>query len=99
MNDIDDICTGDITIRTNPPGAMIYIDGILATDAAGNPLATPIKLTMEEGMKRFLFTLAGYYDDWEHVYIYVGSDIQLDRNLMPEPIPGGGIEPYEAGFM
>jgi hypothetical protein len=81
--------TGDITIRTDPPGAEIYIDSILAVDTKGNCLVTPIKLTLEEGMHRFLFTLAGYYDDWDQIYIYCGSDIQLDRNLMPAPIPGG----------
>lgn len=93
--------TGEITIRTNPPGAMIYIDGILATDTAGNPLVTPIELTLPEGMHRFLFTLAGYYEDWEHVYIYCDSDIQLDRNLMPAPLPGGYIPDYgyKSGFM
>lgn len=81
--------TGDITIRTNPPGAQIYIDSILATDTQGNCLVTPIKLTLEEGMHRFLFTLAGYYDEWDQIYIYCDSDIQLDRNLMSAPIPGG----------
>ena len=74
--------TGDITIRTDPPGAEIYIDSILATDTEGNSLKTPIKLTLEEGMHRFLFTLAGYYDDWEQIYIYCGSDIELNRNLI-----------------
>lgn len=81
--------TGDITIRTNPQGATIYADGILATDNSGNPLKTPIKLTLQEGDHRFLLVLAGYYEDWEHVYIYSGSDIQLDRSLMLAPMPGG----------
>lgn len=89
--------TGDITIRTDPPGAEIYIDSILATDNEGNCLKTPIKLTLEEGLHRFLFTLAGYYDEWDQIYIYCGSDIQLDRCLMYAPIPGG-VAP-NAGFM
>jgi hypothetical protein len=88
---------GDITIRTDPPGAFVYVDSILATDTAGNPLKTPTKLTLENGMHRFLFVLAGYYEDWEHVYIYRGSDIQLDRSLMLAPIPGG-VAP-NIGFM
>lgn len=81
--------TGDINIRTDPEGAVVYVDGILAADTAGNPLKTPMKLTLAEGMHRFLFVLAGYYEDWEHVYIYCESDIQLDRSLMYAPIPGG----------
>lgn len=89
--------TGDITIRTDPQGAIVYIDGILATDASGNPLNTPIKATLPEGMHRFLFVLAGYYEDWENIYIYCGSDIQLDRSLMVSPIPGG-VSP-NVGFM
>ena len=87
--------TGDITIRTEPPGAEIYIDSILATDTAGNCLVTPIKLTLEEGMHRFLLTLAGYYNDWEQIYIYRGSDIELSRNLTPSPIPGGAAPNVE----
>jgi hypothetical protein len=87
--------TGDITIRTDPPGAEIYVDSILATDTEGNCLVTPIKLTLEEGMHRFLFTLAGYYDNWEQIYIYRGSDIELNRNLMFAPVPGGSTTNVE----
>jgi hypothetical protein len=87
--------TGDITIRTDPPGAEIYIDSILVTDNEGNCLVTPIKLTLEEGMHRFLLTLAGYYDNWEQIYIYRGSDIELNRNLMFSPIPGGSAPNVE----
>ena len=81
--------TGDITIRTNPSGAIIYVDSLLATDASGNPLVTPITLTLPEGMHRFQMVLSGYYDDWEQIYIYCGSDIQLERNLMQIPMPVG----------
>jgi len=81
--------TGNITIRTNPEGAMIYVDSMLATDAAGNPLATPTTLTVPEGMHRFQMVASGYYDDWAHVYVYCDSDIQLDRNLMQIPMPIG----------
>jgi hypothetical protein len=89
--------TGNITIRTDPPGAIIYVDSLLATDAAGNPLITPTTLTIPEGMHRFLLVLSGYYDDWEHVYIYCDSDIQLDRTLMAIPMPIGQMP--RSGFM
>lgn len=91
--------TGDITIRTDPPGAIIYVDGLLAMDAAGNPLVTPVTLTLEEGMHRFQMILSGYYEDWDHEYIYCDSDLLLERRLMPEPIPGGQMPSYGAGFM
>lgn len=81
--------TGDITIRTNPPGAIIYVGSLLATDSSGNPLVTPITLTLPEGMHRFQMVLSGYYDDWEQIYIYRESDIQLERNLMQIPMPIG----------
>ena len=87
--------TGDITIRTNPPGALIYVDSLLATDTSGNPLVTPTKLTIPEGMHRFQMILSGYYEDWEHVYIYCGSDIQLDRTLMIIPMPIGQMPQSE----
>ena len=89
--------TGKITVRTNPPGAMIYVDSLLATDAAGKPLVTPITITVPEGMHRFQTVLAGYYDDWSHEYIYCDSDIQLDRNLMQVPMPIGQMP--NSGFM
>lgn len=91
--------TGNITIRTNPPGAMIYVDSLLATDTAGNPLVTPVTLTIPEGMHRFQKVLSGYYDDWDHIYIYCGSDIQLDRNLMAIPMPIGQMPSSRIGFM
>ena len=89
--------TGNITIRTNPAGAMIYVDSLLATDAAGKPLVTPIMLTLSEGMHRIQLVVSGYYDDWTHEYIYCDSDIQLDRNLMQIPMPIGQMP--RIGFM
>jgi len=91
--------TGDITIRTEPPGAMIYVDSILVTDNTGNPIVTPTKLTLTEGMHRFQLILSGYHEDWEHEYIYCGSDILLERRLMIQPIPGGQMPASRAGFM
>ncbi len=89
--------TGKITIRTNPSGAMIYVDSLLATDATGNPLITPVTITVPEGMHRFQMILTGYYEDWAHEYIYCDSDIQLDRNLMQVPMPIGQMP--RVGFM
>lgn len=91
---------GDITIRTNPSGAMIYVDSVLVTDVAGNPVLTPTRLSLTEGMHRFQFVASGYYEDWAHEYIYLGSDIQLDRSLMPSHLPYGTQMPYRGpGFM
>lgn len=89
--------TGSITIRTNPQGAMVYVDSILATDTSGNPLLTPTVISIPVGMHRFQIVASGYYDDWEHIYIYPDSDIQLDRNLMQIPMPVGQMP--HSGFM
>lgn len=86
--------TGDITIRTNPPGAIVYVDSLLVTDASGNPVVTPLKLALAEGMYRFQMILSGYYEDWDHEYIYCGSDLLLERTLMPQRAPYGSELPY-----
>ncbi len=86
---------GNITIRTNPPGAVVYVNSMLATDAAGNPMTTPMTLTLPVGMQRFEMVLSGYYEDWDHIYIYCDSDIQLDRTLMEIPMPIGQMPNYE----
>ena len=85
---------GNITIRTDPPGAIIYVDSLLATDESGNPVITPVKLTLTEGMHRFQMILSGYYEDWDHEYIYCGSDLLLERTLMPQPAPYGSEMPH-----
>ncbi len=89
--------TGNITVNTNPQGAMIYVDSMLATDAAGNPFTTPATITLPVGMHRIQMVLSGYYDDWAHVYIYYQSDMQLDRKLMMIPMPVGQMP--RIGFM
>lgn len=86
--------TGDITIRTNPPGATVYVDSLLVTDVSGNPVVTPVKLTLVEGMYMFQMTLPGYYENFDREYIYCGSDLLLERNLEPHPAPYGSEIPY-----
>lgn len=73
--------TGDITVSTNPQGATIYVDSTLTTNERGEPLTTPVKLTLNEGMHRFMLVRSGYSDDYEHVYIFPGSDLMLHRDL------------------
>lgn len=86
--------TGEITICTNPPGAVIYVDSVLAEDVNRQPLLTPIKLGLYEGMHRFEMILSGYCDNIESVYIYENSDLLLERDLKPCSPPPGAVEEY-----
>ncbi len=79
--------TGNITITTNPSSAKIYVDNIMKG-------TTPAKLSLEAGYRYIVLEKEGYFQDFNRIYIYPGSDIELSRNLSELPYPK-----FEAGQM
>ncbi len=83
--------TGNISIITNPSGAKIYVDNVLMKET------TPAKLSLEAGYRYIVLEKEGYFQDFNRIYIYPGSDIELSRNLSELPYPkfeAGQIEKY-----
>lgn len=79
--------TGNITITTNPSGAKIYVDDVMKG-------TTPAKLSLEAGYRYIVLEKEGYFQDFNRIYIYPGSDVELSRNLSGLPYPK-----FEAGRM
>jgi hypothetical protein len=70
--------TGNITISTIPSNVKIYVDGILVT-------TTPAKLSLDKGYRYIVLEKEGYFRDFNKIYIYPGSKIELSRNLYKLP--------------
>ena len=76
---------GNLTITTNPSGANIHIDGILAKDTAGNPILTPARLTIYTGYHYIVIEKEGYFEDYNRIYIHSGENDSINRNLSKLP--------------
>lgn len=75
------ILSGDVTITSYPEGSLIYIDNILIKDEKGEPLKTPIRLTMIEGLHNVRLTLEGYCDAFDAVEVLPNGYAELHETF------------------
>lgn len=62
--------TGDVVITTYPVGAEIYMDDhLVVDDSTKEPIKTPVTLVMYMGYHDLKFTLPGYFDEYDAVYV------------------------------
>ena len=53
---------GDISIDSDPPGAIVYVDGYALQDEKGNLLTTPaMVIGAMDGMHEIQLSMDGYY--------------------------------------
>lgn len=94
LNEVKTMNIGNITINSNPDSAYIYVDGTLMTDDLGNPVTTPVTLSLYTGSRFIEIYKEGYNIDYRIVYVYEGADIRIDSNLFPSPYYMSQIPEY-----
>lgn len=94
LNEVKAMNTGNVTINTNPSGAYVYVDSTLMTDDTGNPVTTPVTLSLYAGSRFIEICKEGYNIDYRVVYVYEGADIRIDSNLFPSPYYMSQIPKY-----
>ena len=66
---------GTVTLRSNPPGAAVSVNGQLA------PKATPVEITLNPGGYELIFELRGYKSAKRGVVVNAGGKTAVDVNL------------------
>ncbi|HVP94586.1 MAG TPA: PEGA domain-containing protein [Methanoregulaceae archaeon] len=74
--------TGNISVSSNPTGALIFLDGS-STGLVTNSLFTSI----QPGTHSVLLTLPGYYNSSQQVTVTAGQTTQVYFSLVPIPVP------------
>jgi hypothetical protein len=73
---------GDVVITSYPSGAKIYMDGRLVIDAdTKEPILTPTVLAMYMGLHNLKFTMPGYCDKYDVIYVSPGGTQYLNETL------------------
>lgn len=94
MNEIKSMNVGNVTIFSNPSGANIYVDGTLMINETGNPVTTPVTLSLYAGSHFIEICKEGYEIEFYRVYIYEESNIEIESNLFPSPYYMSQIPEY-----
>lgn len=66
---------GQVSIRTNPNGAAVLVNGQLA------PKATPLEFSLNPGGYELTFELHGYKTQKKTIVVEAGSKLTVDQNL------------------
>ncbi len=85
---------GDVYFDSSPRNARIYVDGqVLVDPDSGEDLRTPTKAILYEGRHNFTYVLEGHEDVSGYLDIYVGTTVNIFRNLKPGKSEEGWGEP------
>lgn len=73
---------GNLVLTSYPSGATIKLDGMLIVyEETKEPLKTPMKLELSEGLHDIVFKLEGYCDEFATVYISSGLTQNINKTL------------------
>lgn len=88
--------TGKLCISSDPSGASIYIDGIIATNPQGEAKRTPSCIDVQEGRRDIVIRSEGYDDIVKYADIFPGRTTNIYANLKSgKP---GKIVPFGLGL-
>jgi len=88
--------TGKLCISSDPSGASIYIDGIIATNIQGEAKRTPSCIDVQEGRRDVVIRSDGYDDVVKYADIFPGRTTSIYANLKSgKP---GKIVPFGLGL-
>lgn len=72
---------GNVTVMSYPEGATVCMDGSKLTYETGEPVTTPVTITLLEGYHDLALELDGYYTGYERFYIYPGAELSTSTRL------------------
>jgi len=72
---------GNVTVMSYPEGATVCMDGSKLTYETGEPVTTPVTITLLEGYHDLALELDGYYTGYERFYIYPGAELSTETHL------------------
>lgn len=85
---------GSVYFDSSPRNARIYVDGqILVGPDTGEDLRTPTKVILYEGRHDFTYVLEGHEDVSGYMDIYVGTTVNIFRNMKPGKSEEGWGQP------
>jgi len=89
--------TGRLCISSNPSGALIYIDGIVATNPQGEARRTSSCIDVQEGRRDITLRLEGYADHTSYADIFPSKttnkyvNIESERGVVTTPLKLAGL--------
>lgn len=87
---------GKLCVSSDPSGALVYVDGIVATKPNGEGLRTPTCVDVIEGRRDIVVRSDGYDDVVRYADIYPGRTTNINVNLKSgKP---GKIVPFAIGL-
>lgn len=73
--------TGRLCVSSNPSGALVYIDGIVATKPNGEGARTSTCIEVQEGRRDVVIRLEGYDDIIRYADIWPGKTTNINANF------------------
>jgi hypothetical protein len=73
--------SGRLCVSSDPSGALVYVDGIVATKPNGEGARTPTCFNVVEGRRDIVVRSEGYDDGIRYVDIYPNRTTSINVNL------------------